>query len=54
MTTSEVEFHAFEQAYQAGTAQLVWSELIADLETPGGRLFETGRGAGLFIPARVS
>jgi anthranilate synthase component 1 len=34
MTTSEVEFHAFEQAYQAGTAQLVWSELIADLETP--------------------
>ena len=27
-------FELFEPAYQAGTPQLVWSELIADLETP--------------------
>lgn len=30
----EPEFSAFEHAYKAGTAQVVWTKLVADLETP--------------------
>ena len=34
MNAATPAFELFEPAYQAGTPQLVWSELIADLETP--------------------
>jgi anthranilate synthase component 1 len=34
MSPSEIDFAEFEKTYAAGTPQLVWSELIADLETP--------------------
>jgi anthranilate synthase component 1 len=34
MNPSEIDFAEFEKTYAAGTPQLVWSELIADLETP--------------------
>ncbi len=34
MTTATPDRAAFAAAYADGTAQLVWTELIADLETP--------------------
>ena len=34
MTPAHPERDAFNAAYESGTPQLVWSELIADLETP--------------------
>jgi anthranilate synthase component 1 len=34
MTPNNNEYSDFEATYQLGTPQLVWSELIADLETP--------------------
>src|SRR6056300_593262 len=34
MTSDSGTFSEFEKTYLAGTPQLVWSELIADLETP--------------------
>jgi anthranilate synthase component 1 len=34
MTSDSGAFSEFEKTYLAGTPQLVWSELIADLETP--------------------
>jgi len=30
----EPDFSAFEHTYKAGTAQVVWTKLVADLETP--------------------
>ncbi len=30
----EPDFSAFEDTYKAGTAQVVWTKLVADLETP--------------------
>src|SRR6185312_12221421 len=40
----EPEYPAFEQAYQAGRPQLVWTRLIDDLETPVSAYLKIGHG----------
>src|ERR1700753_1596698 len=40
----EPEYAAFEQAYQAGRPQLVWTRLIDDLETPVSAYLKIGHG----------
>ncbi|MBS0361485.1 MAG: anthranilate synthase component I [Proteobacteria bacterium] len=42
--TVEPAFPAFEQAYQAGRPQLVWTRLIDDLETPVSAYLKIGHG----------
>lgn len=42
--TVEPAYPAFEQAYQAGTPQLVWTRLIDDLETPVSAYLKIGHG----------
>jgi anthranilate synthase component 1 len=38
-------FDAFEQAHETGRAQLVWTRLVADLETPVSAFLKLARGA---------
>ena len=42
--TMEPAYPAFEQAYQAGAPQLVWTRLIDDLETPVSAYLKIGHG----------
>jgi anthranilate synthase component I len=42
--TVEPAYPAFEQAYQAGAPQLVWTRLIDDLETPVSAYLKIGHG----------
>ncbi|HEY2356030.1 MAG TPA: anthranilate synthase component I [Phenylobacterium sp.] len=42
--TVEPAYPAFEQAYQAGSPQLVWTRLIDDLETPVSAYLKIGHG----------
>ena len=42
--TIEPAYPAFEQAYQAGAPQLVWTRLIDDLETPVSAYLKIGHG----------
>jgi anthranilate synthase component 1 len=42
--TVEPAYPAFEQAYQAGRPQLVWTRLIDDLETPVSAYLKIGHG----------
>ncbi len=42
--TVEPAFSAFEQAYQEGAPQLVWTRLIDDLETPVSAYLKIGHG----------
>ena len=42
--TVEPAYPAFEQAYQAGTPQVVWTRLIDDLETPVSAYLKIGHG----------
>ena len=42
--TIEPGYPAFEQAYQAGAPQLVWTRLIDDLETPVSAYLKIGHG----------
>ncbi|HZZ32136.1 MAG TPA: anthranilate synthase component I [Phenylobacterium sp.] len=42
--TIEPAYPAFEQAYRAGAAQLVWTRLIDDLETPVSAYLKIGHG----------
>ena len=42
--TIEPVYPAFEQAYQAGAPQLVWTRLIDDLETPVSAYLKIGHG----------
>ena len=42
--TAEPAYPAFEQAYQAGRPQLVWTRLIDDLETPVSAYLKIGHG----------
>jgi anthranilate synthase component 1 len=38
------EFASFAEAYRAGTAQIVWTRLVADLETPVSALLKLAEG----------
>ncbi|MEQ8745279.1 anthranilate synthase component I [Pyruvatibacter sp.] len=40
----EPDFSAFEQAYDAGTPQVVWTKLVADLETPVSAMLKLKKG----------
>ncbi len=40
------DFSSFSRAYEAGTAQIVWTRLVADLETPVSAMVKLGHGAG--------
>ncbi|MFQ5985435.1 MAG: anthranilate synthase component I family protein, partial [Alphaproteobacteria bacterium] len=40
----EPEFSRFASAYEAGTSQVVWSTLVADLETPVSAMLKLGEG----------
>ncbi|HEY8570845.1 anthranilate synthase component I [Phenylobacterium sp.] len=42
--TVEPDFSAFEQAFRAGAAQVVWTRLIDDLETPVSAYLKIGHG----------
>ncbi len=44
MTPAHPERDAFNAAYESGTPQLVWSELIADLETPVAAYLKLAQG----------
>jgi anthranilate synthase component 1 len=39
-----VEYAAFERAYQAGEAQVIWTRLVADLETPVSAMLKLADG----------
>lgn len=45
MSTVTPDSDSFRAAFQAGTPQLVWSELIADLETPVAAYMKLSKGA---------
>ncbi len=38
------EFSVFADSYRAGTAQIVWTRLVADLETPVSALLKLAEG----------
>ncbi len=38
------DFSSFSRAYEAGTAQIVWTRLVADLETPVSAMVKLGHG----------